>query len=72
MSDDDEGVSLGTVTVVTRTDNAVLVRNSDDEEEWIPFSQVHDDSEIYEDNSQTGETGKLVITEWLAGQKGYL
>ena len=33
-------------------------------------SQIDDDSEIWED-SEKGEEGKLVISEWLATQKGW-
>lgn len=32
---------------------------------WIPKSQVHDDSEVYE----RGGTGALIITRWIAEQK---
>lgn len=38
----------------------------DGSEHWIPKSQIHADSEVYED----GHRGKLVITAWLAEQKG--
>lgn len=38
----------------------------DGEEHWIPQSQVHDDSEIW----KPGDEGKLVITEWIALEKG--
>lgn len=38
----------------------------DGDEVWIPQSQIHDDSEVYE----VGGEGKLVITTWLAEQKG--
>lgn len=33
---------------------------------WIPQSQVTDDSEVW----KPGDQGKLVITEWIAEQKG--
>ncbi len=37
---------------------------------WIPHSQIHVDSEIFdaEDNSE----GKLVISEWIAQKKGLI
>ena len=31
-------------------------------EKWVPLSQIHDDSEVYE----KGHKGKLVVTQWLA------
>jgi hypothetical protein len=33
---------------------------------WIPKSQVDENSEVY----KKGTEGKLVITEWIATQKG--
>jgi len=34
----------------------------------IPFSQIHDDSEIFKANQPAG---KLVVTLWLAEQRGW-
>ena len=39
-----------------------------DAPEWIPHSQITDDSEIW----KPGQTGELIITEWLAEKKGWL
>lgn len=38
----------------------------DGAEHWIPKSQIHEDSEVYED----GHSGTLVVTAWIADQKG--
>ncbi len=62
--------SLGQVTVRAKTDRALLCELPDGEEVWFPLSQIHDDSEIY-DSAQIGDTGELVVSEWLARQKGY-
>lgn len=35
---------------------------------WIPNSQVDDDSEVW----KSGDQGMLVISEWIANQKGLL
>lgn len=35
---------------------------------WIPKSQIHDDSEVYEVFGQ----GELVVREWFAEQRGWL
>jgi hypothetical protein len=35
---------------------------------WIPKSQVHDDSEVYD--VCEGREGKLVITQWFAEKTG--
>lgn len=59
------------VTLVRKTEAALLVEDENGEEVWIPLSQVHDDSEIWGD-TEIGEKGKLVIPEWLATKKGWL
>jgi len=56
------------VRVVTKTDAAILVVH-DDEEFWIPFSQIDDDSEVAQ-HSETGDDGVLTIPQWLAEKKG--
>lgn len=46
---------------------ALLINFGDDEKEWVPKSQIHDDSEVYKE----GHAGRLVITRWIAEQKGW-
>jgi len=58
------------VKVKHKTAKAILVEAEDGEEHWIPFSQIHDDSEIYE-SSKKDDEGKLVISEWLAKKIGW-
>lgn len=53
--------------VIIETDRAILVDVGDDEQ-WIPKSQIHDDSEVYE----SGNAGTLIVSEWIAKQKGWL
>lgn len=38
----------------------------DGEEHWIPKSQIVEESEVYEE----GQEGVLVLTQWIAEQKG--
>lgn len=45
------------------TDNAVLIE-VEGEEHWIPLSQV---SEMHK-----GKAGKIVMTQWIANQKGLI
>lgn len=33
---------------------------------WIPLSQIHDDSEVYGE----GHSGTLIVSRWIAQQKG--
>jgi hypothetical protein len=40
------------------------------EEEWIPKSQIHDNSELWEDCK--GETGKLALPLWFAKKLGWV
>lgn len=49
---------------VGETEKAILVDSPEffDEPEWIPKSQLEDDSEVYE----KGDEGTLIITDWLA------
>ena len=60
-----------------RFDNVRAIRNSvhavlcvfedrDDEEHWIPLSQVDDDSEVYKD----GTEGTLIVTRWSSPEEG--
>lgn len=53
------------VKCTAETPDAILVE-IDGDEHWIPKSQVSEDSEVYEE----GGEGKLVITTWIATQKG--
>ena len=52
-------------TYVSETDRAVLV-NVEDEEIWLPKSQVDD----LGDNNERGDELTLSIPEWLADQHG--
>jgi hypothetical protein len=49
------------------TDSALLVE-IEGEELWIPFSQIHPDSEV----DDPDQMGILVISNWIAEQKGLL
>lgn len=52
--------------LVKETDNALLIRDPmSDESHWIPFSQIE---EIHRDPG--GKTGTVVMSEWIARQKG--
>lgn len=69
-SEPDEGCDVGEVEVWAKTDKAVLCI-IEGTEEWIPFSQLHESSAITRD-SLRGESGNLVISSWLAREKGYV
>lgn len=49
-----------------RTTAFAILVEVDGEEVWIPQSQVDDDSEVWQD----GDDGELVVSKWIADQKG--
>lgn len=70
MSGHDEPVEIQ-VEVVHLTEMAILIRDEENAEYWIPLSMVNEESEIGA-GSLPGEAGVLVIPEWLAEEKGML
>jgi len=61
-------VEIDDVEVIKETSDALLCIIND-EEVWIPKSQIDsEESQILSD----GDTGTLVITEWLATEKGLI
>jgi hypothetical protein len=74
MSDDgDEPFTVGKVRVKHETPLALLIQRYDGVEyfplpEWVPKSQIHDDSEVYEGNHQ----GYLVVKLWFAEKRGWV
>lgn len=69
MSDyDDKPVNLGRVQVVRATSKALFVHiDEDDNEVWIPKSVIHDDSEVWQEDSEPGE---MVVAAWFARKEG--
>lgn len=49
-------------TCIKETSMAILVTDSCGSQAWIPLSQVHDDSEVYREDTE----GDLVVKEWFA------
>lgn len=60
-----EKVEFKGVKCTNETEAAILV-TIDGERHWIPKSHVDDDSEVYEKDTE----GLLIISEWIATQKG--
>lgn len=60
-----ETIKIKNVRCKCQTEKAILVE-IEGEEHWIPQSQIDDDSEVF----SAGDEGTLVITEWIAEQKG--
>lgn len=55
------------VVCLRETSKAILVRFEGGQEEWIPQSQVDDDSEVF----ALGHEGALVVSDWFAGKRGW-
>jgi len=48
---------------------ALLVAAPDfDDPQWIPHSQIHEDSEVY----KVGTDGNLLVNNWFAEKKGWV
>jgi len=66
---DEEVYELSFVVVVHETEKALLIESSDlDGQEWVPKSQITDASDVHEE----GDEGSLVVTMWIAKQKGWI
>ncbi len=60
------------VTVKGRTPKGLWLEFEElDKDTFIPDSQISNDSPIYM-KSEDGETGTIIITTWIAGEKGLL
>ena len=58
------------VRVVNTTDNAALLefQDYDDEQIWIPFSQMEDNGEDIEEDAEI----RVYLTQWIAEKKGLI
>lgn len=59
------------VEVVAQGGEAVLCKDGDGKEDWIPHSLIDEDSEIDKD-SEPGEEGILIIPQWKAEEVGFV
>lgn len=60
---------MGEVTYIrTSKSNKAMLVDRHGEEIWIPFSAVHNDSDVHEDDKCQG---KLVVAQWLAEKEGW-
>ncbi len=64
----DKTVEFEDVPEVKRETDAAILCVVEGNEMWIPKSQIDDDSEVY----KKGTSGKLIVTEWIALQKGLI
>ena len=69
MSTKNKGIGLGYADVKLETSNAVLFKTDEYGDMWVPKSQIHDDSDVW---NIKNNKGTLVVSEWFARQKGLL
>lgn len=56
---------------VKQTGKALLIEAPEFEEpEWVPQSQIDDDSDVFDD--QEHASGTLVVTFWFAQRRGWI
>ena len=68
MSRNDEGVHVGWARAIRFSQKAMLVWLKEQKRDvWVPHSQVHDDSEVYDKENTEGE---LVVSAWFAEKEG--
>lgn len=69
---EEESFEIDDAIVVRETEKALLVEAPIlDEEQWVPKSQITEDSEVF--NAKSGkEPGSLIVTHWIAQQKGWI
>lgn len=61
------GISLGKGKALRRsTSGLALEIRFGDHTRWVPSSQLHDDSEVFE----PGHEGNVVVNEWWADKNG--
>lgn len=63
-----EDVDCGVFSVIRTSENALLLERPDDEDVWIPKSQLKGE-ELTED-SEAGDSGSLILPRWLAEKEG--
>ena len=65
----DDKYIIDDVSCIRMTERAILVRIPAiaREPQWVPQSQIDDDSEVW----QPGDSGTLIVSQWLADEKGW-
>ena len=60
------------VEVIRESDSgkALLIKDDEGEEFWIPKSQIHEDSEVFK-VAGANSYGRLIVTKWLAELEGW-
>jgi len=62
---DEEYICVEDASCEKETGAAILVE-IDGESVWVPKSQIHEDSEVYEEDT----SGNLIVSKWWGKEKG--
>jgi len=62
---DDDTAEFEEISVLKETEKAILVE-IEGEEFWVPKSVIHEDSEVFEENTE----GTLIVKLWWAEKNG--
>ena len=60
-------VDSGKALLVRIDESDPVYETTEDGTAWVPQSQIHDDSDVWKE----GDSGALVVTRWIAEQKGW-
>lgn len=69
MRDGDPTHTIANARCIKQTDKAILV-DIEGTEMWFPSSHVSADSEVFDDEENA--EGKLVVSEWIAKERGLI
>jgi hypothetical protein len=68
MGKNSEKYEMLCTEVKKETGAALLCVTREHGEVWVPKSQIDEDSEVYKE----GTDGRLIVTQWIAEQKGWV
>jgi hypothetical protein len=68
LEDNDPYYEVGEAAVVGETSKALRMVIDGIGKLWVPKSQIHANSEVYE----SGHAGTLVVTDWFARKQGWI
>jgi hypothetical protein len=70
-----ESVEVWDVMLIASTDKAYLIRNVENEEVWVPKSQVEHiefGRDLKENGKSVKEITRMTMPEWIAEKKGLI
>ena len=66
--DDENYIVFPSCVVRVETDAAILVDLGEEGEHWFPKSVLHEDSEVFEKDTN----GDLIVKKWIAEDRGLI